>query len=138
MKRLYRVLRRVHLWVSILLEMCHKNDIWTKVKIHLKSIFPKGQTSTQFWKYRFEGGLYVRHKKYFFRPLEASNGPITKQFELVGLQMVPSNPPILYSSSVIHVDHNRRSNFRTLSEITWFLMSLSFSFIYFSQNISKL
>ena len=51
-------------------------------------------------------------KKCFFRSPDASNGPMTKLFELGGLQMIPSNPPISNSSGVTHIDHNRMSKFR--------------------------
>ena len=52
-----------------------------------------------------------RAKKWFFRPPEASNGPMIKPFELGGLQMIPSEPPMSNSSGVTHMIHTIKPKF---------------------------
>ena len=54
---------------------------------------------------------YPRRKKRFFRPPKASNGPMTKPFELGGLQMILSENPMSNSSGVTHIDHTSKSKF---------------------------
>ena len=53
---------------------------------------------------------YPRRKKRFFRPPKASNGPMTKPFELGGLQMILSENPMSNSSGVTHIGHTSKSN----------------------------
>ena len=55
---------------------------------------------------------YPREKKSFFRPPRASNGLMIKPFELGGLQMILSEPPMSNSSWDTHMDHASRSKFR--------------------------
>ena len=57
-----------------------------------------------------------REKKWFFRPPEASNGPMTKPFELGGLQMILSDPPMSDSSGVTHMVHTIRPKFSFLKK----------------------
>jgi len=51
-------------------------------------------------------------RKWLFRHPEASNGPMTKLFELGGLQMILSEPPMSNSSGVTHMVHTSRPKFR--------------------------
>ena len=60
--------------------------------------------------------LPVGKKKWFFRPPEASNGPMTKPFELGGLQMILSDPPMSDSSGVTHMVHTIRPKFSFLKK----------------------
>ena len=56
--------------------------------------------------------FYPRPEKSFFRPPEAGNGPMTKPFELGGLEMILSEPPMSNSSEGTHMDHASRPNFK--------------------------
>ena len=56
-------------------------------------------------------------KKRFFRPPEASNGPITKPFELGVLQMILSDPPMSYSSGATRSAHTRWPKFWVLQKM---------------------
>ena len=51
-------------------------------------------------------------KERFFRPPRASNGLMIKPFELGGLQMILSEPPMSNSSGGTHMDHASRPKFR--------------------------
>ena len=53
-----------------------------------------------------------REKKCFFRPPEASSGPMTKPFELGGLQMILSDPPMSDSCGDTCSTHTSRPKFR--------------------------
>ena len=55
---------------------------------------------------------YPRQKKRFFRPTRASNGLMIKPFELGGLQMILSEPPMSNSSGGTHTDHASKPKFR--------------------------
>ena len=55
---------------------------------------------------------YPRQKKRFFRPPRASNGLMTKAFELGGLQMILSEPPMSNSLGGTHMDNASRPKFR--------------------------
>ena len=68
----------------------------------------------------FEGGysiLLPQTKKKFFRPPDASNGPITKPFELGVLQMILSDPPMSYSSGATRSAHTRWPKFWVLQKM---------------------
>ena len=68
---------------------------------------------------------YPRQKKRgFFDPPRASNGLMTKPFELEGLQMILSENPMSNSSGVTHIDHTSKSNF-------WFLQKMDKKLSYF-------
>ena len=53
-----------------------------------------------------------RAKKWFFRPPEASNGPMTKPFEVGGLQMILSDLPMSDNSGATRSAHKSRPKFR--------------------------
>ena len=73
---------------------------------------PLIRTSTVvIWRWLFHQST-VEPKKWFFRPPEASNDPMTKPFELGRLQMIPSNTPISNSSWFRHSDHIRKPKLR--------------------------
>ena len=67
---------------------------------------------------------YPGRKKRIFRPPKASNGPMTKPFELGGLQMILSENPMSNSSGVTHIDHTSKSKF-------WFLQKMDKKLSYF-------
>ena len=48
----------------------------------------------------------------FFRPPRASNGLMTKPFQLGGLQMILSKPPMSNSSGGTHMDHASKPKLR--------------------------
>ena len=56
-------------------------------------------------------------KKGSFRPPKASNGPMTKPFELGGLQIIVSEPPMSNSSGVTHIDHTSKPKFWVLQKM---------------------
>ena len=64
----------------------------------------------------FEGGYSIllpqTEKRGFFDPPRASNGLMTKPFELGGLQMILSEPPMSNSSGGTHMDHASKPKFR--------------------------
>ena len=74
-----------------------------------------------------------RAKKNGFRPPEASNGPMTKPFELGGLQMILSEPPMSNSSGGTHMDHASRPKFRIWQK----LVKNAFFFIKYELFIEK-
>ena len=70
-----------------------------------------------FSKMTYEGGYSIllpqRKKKSFFRPSRASNGLMIKPFELGGLQMILSDPPMSDSSRATRSAHTSWPKFRT-------------------------
>ena len=56
-------------------------------------------------------------KKRFFRPPRASNGLMMKPFDLGGLQMILSEPPMSNSSGGTHMDHASRPKFSFLKKM---------------------
>ena len=56
-------------------------------------------------------------QKGFFDPPEASNSPMTKLFELGGLQIILSEPPMSNSSEVTHIGHTSNPKFWVLQEM---------------------
>ena len=60
---------------------------------------------------------YPKQKNRFFRPPEASNGPITTPFELGVLQMILSDPPMSYSSGATRSAHTRWPKFWVLQKM---------------------
>ena len=53
-----------------------------------------------------------REKYGFFQPPEASNSPMTEPFEMGGLQMTLSDPPMSNSSGATRSAHTSRPKFR--------------------------
>ena len=49
--------------------------------------------------------IYEEKNGLFDPPPEVNNGPMIKLFELGGLQMIHSNPPISHISGGTHIDH---------------------------------
>jgi len=68
------------------------------------------------WRWLFHPS-FVGKKIWFFRPPEASNSPMTKPFELGGLQIIVSEPPMSNSSGVTHMVHASRRKFSFLKKI---------------------
>ena len=63
--------------------------------------------------------LFIEKKYVFFTPLppEATNSLMTKPFELGGLQMILSEPPMSNSSESTHMDHASRPKFSFLKKM---------------------
>ena len=78
------------------------------------SIF--GKLKNMKWRWLFHPPTPDK-KKRFFRPPRASNGLMIKPFELGGLQMILSEPPMSNSSGGTHMDHASRRKFSFLKKM---------------------
>ena len=64
------------------------------------------------WRWLFHPPTPDKKKEVFRPPPRASNGLMIKPFELGGLQMILSEPPMSNSSGGTHMDHASRPKFR--------------------------